>query len=88
MEHKGKNKPEIELFGRDLEPEVELEVERGGEHDVPLEQLDRLGELVLQLRVPDILARLHQGWSGAIVQSCLNLGISTKIPQKVELELP
>ena len=46
-----------------------LEVERGCEHDVPLEQLDRLAELVLQLRVTDILARLHQGgWNGEMVE--------------------
>ena len=35
-----------------------LEVEAGGEDDVSLEQLDGLTELVLQLRVPDVFARL------------------------------
>ena len=38
-----------------------LEVEAGGEDDVPLEELDGLAELVLQLRVPDVLARLGGG---------------------------
>ncbi len=35
------------------------QVQTGGKDDVPLEKLDRLGELVLQLCVADVLAGLH-----------------------------
>ena len=36
-----------------------LQVQAGGEHNVPLHELDGLRKLVLELRVANVLGRLH-----------------------------